>query len=80
MTNSATAEESAAASEELSGQAELLKQTVNRFKLKRGSQTTSRFSELSPEVLKALENMAEKKGKSSRTAKIALSDAEFGKY
>ncbi|WP_461206957.1 methyl-accepting chemotaxis protein [Clostridium sp. DL1XJH146] len=33
-TNSATAEESAAASEELSGQAELLKQEVAKFKLK----------------------------------------------
>lgn len=32
--NSATAEESAAASEELSGQAELLKQLVDTFKLR----------------------------------------------
>ena len=35
QTNSATAEESAAASEELSGQAEMLKQMVGAFKLKR---------------------------------------------
>lgn len=34
QTNSATAEESAAASEELSGQAQLLKQLVSKFKLK----------------------------------------------
>ena len=33
QTNSATAEESAAASEELSGQAEMLKELVNKFKL-----------------------------------------------
>jgi methyl-accepting chemotaxis protein len=34
QTNSATAEESAAASEELSGQAEMLKTLVKEFKLK----------------------------------------------
>ena len=33
QTNSATAEESAASSEELSSQAQLLNQLVNRFKL-----------------------------------------------
>ncbi|WKY43092.1 methyl-accepting chemotaxis protein [Eubacteriaceae bacterium ES2] len=37
QTNSATAEESAAASEELSGQAELLQNKVNAFKLKKAS-------------------------------------------
>lgn len=36
QTNSATAEESAAASEELSGQAQMLKSLVGRFKLKTG--------------------------------------------
>lgn len=39
QTNSATAEESAAASEELSGQAEMLKQMVGAFELKRIGQT-----------------------------------------
>jgi methyl-accepting chemotaxis protein len=34
QTNSATAEESAAASEELSGQAQILKSLVGRFRLK----------------------------------------------
>lgn len=34
QTNSATAEESAAASEQLSGQAEMLKQMVDAFKIK----------------------------------------------
>lgn len=38
QTNSATAEESAAASEELSGQAQMLKSLVGKFKLKGGSQ------------------------------------------
>ena len=37
QTNSATSEESAAASEELSGQADLMKQQVNRFILKRNT-------------------------------------------
>lgn len=35
QTNSATAEESAAASQELSGQAEMLKQMVGAFKIRR---------------------------------------------
>lgn len=39
QTNSATSEESAAASEELSGQAQVLKQLVSKFKLRRNSQT-----------------------------------------
>ncbi|MEG0272952.1 MAG: methyl-accepting chemotaxis protein [Hydrogenoanaerobacterium sp.] len=39
QTNSATAEESAAASEELSGQAAMLKQLVGKFKLRSGSRT-----------------------------------------
>ncbi|MPN12492.1 hypothetical protein SDC9_159810 [bioreactor metagenome] len=34
QTNSATAEESAAASEELSGQAEMLKELIDNFKLR----------------------------------------------
>ncbi|MBR3562145.1 MAG: methyl-accepting chemotaxis protein, partial [Oscillospiraceae bacterium] len=36
QTNSATAEESAAASEELSGQANLLKELIGRFTLRQG--------------------------------------------
>ena len=41
QTNSATAEQSAAASEELSGQASILKELVGRFTL-RGEKQTSR--------------------------------------
>jgi methyl-accepting chemotaxis protein len=41
QTNSATAEESAAASEELSGQAELLKNMVSEFKLKSKTSSTA---------------------------------------
>ncbi|NCC88476.1 MAG: hypothetical protein EOM05_11555 [Clostridia bacterium] len=41
QTNSATAEESAAASEELSGQAQMLKELISKFKLKNTTQTDS---------------------------------------
>lgn len=92
QTNSATSEESAAASEELSSQAELLKQTVSQFKLKRNVKTYGKLDELSPDVLKMLENMSQNMKGDYRTAedigskgntakaKIALNDKEFGKY
>ncbi len=93
QTNSATSEESAAASEELSSQAELLKQQVDRFKLRRNNLTTNRKIEgISPEILKMLENMSDKKKYNDSpvneaykeaaltTNRIALSDTEFGKY
>ena len=58
--NSATSEESAAASEELSSQAELLKNLVDKFKLKHSSKSYNSYEELSPEVLKMLEDMSQK--------------------
>ncbi|MEA5084344.1 MAG: methyl-accepting chemotaxis protein [Lachnospiraceae bacterium] len=45
QTNSATAEESAAASEELSGQSNLLKELIGKFKLKGGHDITSRTTD-----------------------------------
>lgn len=92
QTNSATSEESAAASEELSSQASLLKEMVSKFKLKKISHAGGKFDELSPEVLRMLESMHEKKkmntgGMEETRAeaaaakpKITLSDSEFGKY
>lgn len=92
QTTSATSEETAAASEELSGQAEMLRNQVARFKLKKefGSGTYKGLESLSPQVLKMLENMNEKKrtynvdgqeeSVTKATKKIALSDKEFGKY
>lgn len=93
QSNSATAEESAAASEELSGQAALLKEMVGQFRLKQVSRSNNQLQELSPEVLKILEDMTKKKtsnkaaitaeargGNSAKKPKIALSDQEFGKY
>ncbi|KJS20562.1 MAG: chemotaxis protein [Clostridiaceae bacterium BRH_c20a] len=92
QTNSATSEESAAASEELSSQAGLLKEMVGKFKLKQNVKSYSKLDELSPEVLKMLEDMSEKKKTNSGSkeeaysevaatkTKISLSDKEFGKY
>jgi methyl-accepting chemotaxis protein len=92
QTNSATSEESAAASEELSSQAELMKEQVDRFKLKKNTSAYHRNEELSPEVLKMLEDMsgdrknslksekAVHSGKAGAAAKISLKDREFGKY
>ncbi|WP_114296277.1 methyl-accepting chemotaxis protein [Anaerobacterium chartisolvens] len=92
QTNSATSEESAAASEELSSQAELLRESVSRFKLKKVVHTYGKFEEINPEILKMLEDMADKKkaGKVkneeeedeeySLKPKIELGDRGFGKY
>lgn len=92
QTNSATSEESAAASEELSTQATLLKETVNQFKLKRNANSYDKYENLSPDVLKMLENLSttgnsyiEKKTESQELVtaskpKITLNDTEFGKY
>ncbi len=64
QTTSATAEESASASEELSGQADMLKQTVNNVKLKEAKNMDfTGLDKLSPEILRAIEDMMEKKTK-----------------
>ena len=92
QTTSATSQESAAASEELSSQAELLKEMVGKFKLKQNVKSYSQVDDLSPEVLKMIEDMAARKkansghkelartGVAASKKKIALSDKEFGKY
>lgn len=95
QTNSATSEESAAASEELSSQAELLREQVSKFKLKKANYSSySERDEISPEVLRMLENMnankqTQKLRKQSyqeaavtvnKPKNIVLSDKEFGKY
>jgi methyl-accepting chemotaxis protein len=97
QTNSATSEESAAASEELSSQAELLREQVAKFKLKKTNNSSySGMDQLSPEVLRMLENMNGSNKKQNqglrnqsyeetavtktKSKNIALSDKEFGKY
>lgn len=92
QTNSATAEEGASASEELSSQAEMMKETINSIKLRRSIATAEKYEEMSPEILKMLENMY--KGKKAdmssqeeneeeaenKRIKIVLNDNEFDKY
>ncbi|MFT8350119.1 methyl-accepting chemotaxis protein [Clostridium saccharoperbutylacetonicum] len=85
--NSATSEESAAASEELSSQAELLKEMVGKFNLKDNYKSYNSTNALNPEILKMLEEMAEKNNSKStnenprtKKTKIILSDTDFGKY
>lgn len=92
QTNSATSEESAAASEELASQAELLQEQVRRFRLKTDSHSKSysEKEEISPEILKMLDSMENKrptstdepyeKANATKAKKIMLSDNEFGKY
>jgi len=63
QTNSAISEECAAASEELSSQAAVLKEMVGRFKLRQQAKSNGKFEELNPQVLSLLENMAANKTK-----------------
>jgi methyl-accepting chemotaxis protein len=72
QTNSATAEESAAASEELSGQAEMLKQMVGAFKIKKKG-STHHASPTSP-VKKTVKPAA------PTPPRIVLDDMEMDKY
>jgi methyl-accepting chemotaxis protein len=95
QTNSATAEESASASEELSSQAQLLKEAVNKFKLKKTRNTlTNRSDSLSPDIIRMIEDTVEEKKKLHKNhsmaavadvaptskANILLEDKNFGKY
>ena len=62
QTNSATSEESAAASEELSSQADFLRESVAKFKLKNvKSVGYNGYKELSPEIMRMLDDITEKK-------------------
>lgn len=93
QTNSATAEESASASEELSSQAVLLKDMVGKFNLKKANSSFNHLEGINLDVIKMLEDMAEKKKINSvnnindgieeaaaSKLRISLSDKEFGKY
>ncbi|NLK35901.1 MAG: hypothetical protein GX301_10795 [Gracilibacteraceae bacterium] len=92
QTNSATAEEGASASEELSSQAEMMKEMVNSIKLRKDTAAAVKYEELSPEILKMLENMnkdkkttisnsvEDKEEEKNKIIKISLNDNEFDKY
>ena len=86
QTNSATSEESAAASEQLSGQAEMLKEMVGEFRLKDKYQEQSNQSRKKPPYSS---NKKERKNYNVETnndndeyedLEISLDDTEFGKY
>lgn len=66
QSNSATAEETASASEELSSQAELMKNSIRKFKLKKSKHLSGGVSTLTPEMIRMIENMVEKKNNRSR--------------
>ena len=77
QTNSATAEESAAASEELSSQAVMLKEMVGKFTLK--GQTYVQASR--PAGFIAAANPTQpQENRSAQKVKIVLNETEFGKY
>ena len=74
QTNSATAEESAAASEELSSQALMLKEMVGRFSLRGQSVAGRQRASFQPKA--GGKSPGDGRGK----PKISLNDREFGKY
>lgn len=86
QTNSATSEESAAASEELSGQAQMMKEQVSRFKLRNKRMSVN----YGKHINSGLADKAQRHGpaaieahsapNSGKSRKIALSDDDFGKY
>ena len=82
--NSAVSEQSAAASKELSGQAEMMRESVSRFRLKymAGAPAKPRaaIAEARAEAPGRAAAKAEPLRKSSGKPVIALSDEEFGKY
>ncbi|HEY9062434.1 MAG TPA: methyl-accepting chemotaxis protein [Pseudobacteroides sp.] len=75
--NSATAEESAAASEELMMQAKLLNDNMARFRL-RGSHNSGSLAEAVQPRRNANDSPKTIKGKGKKT--LTLSDLDFGKY
>jgi len=85
QTNSATAQQSAAASEELSSQAGLLKDRVSRFQL-RGTYTPGYDSKAASQNRRKQEakfispGMKEAAATRSAKARITLDDGDFGKY
>ncbi|MGH4138685.1 methyl-accepting chemotaxis protein [Clostridium sp.] len=84
QTNSATAEQSAAASEELSSQASMLKNMVGKFRLKRGSTESYNESSIgaqrnSNQINNKYSAHAEAAATNSKP-RISLSNTDFGKY
>ena len=86
QTNSATSEEAAAASQELSSQAVVMKEEINKFRLKKSS-LGKNFEGINRDLLKMLERMDYQDIKRERRipetgehSKIVLNDKDYGKY
>ncbi len=82
--NTASAEESAAASEELSGQAEQLRQMLLRFTLQHGTSNQSPVQGITLPTAdhrdQGWEQLGQSVAKAAVGKTIALDDAEFGKF
>lgn len=76
--NSAVSEQSAAASKELAGQAEMMRESVSKFKLLQDADAPSRTN--APRGYEAREEVAEPPRSEKKKMTIALSDEEFSKY
>lgn len=76
--NTATAEESAAASEEMTSQAQMLKEMVSRFRLRRGGGRNTSYSSYSKPAPVYMET--QRPVGTTETFSISLDDDEFGKY
>ena len=77
--NSAVSDQSAAARKELAGQAEMMRESVGRFKLKRGEDVKAKAQSYAVQTEAIPERTAEML-KKEKGKIIALSDEEFGKY
>lgn len=92
QTNTATAEESAAASEELWSQAVLLKDRVGKFKLKKKEALKNGSLDVDEKTMRVIQNLLKKENENkenenkenlsavSPKVKIELDDKDFGKY
>jgi len=89
--NTAISEESAAASQELASQAELLKGRIARFKLRKSSSEHGGFHNVHPEIARMLQRLEASSDQELKSVveggrqsmpkiQIALDDHEFGKY
>jgi len=88
QTNSSTAEETAAASEELANQAELLQDMISKFKLKKINTGKNYIKKINPEILDMIESLVKNNEDANKgnvpsvddKHGVILSDNEFEKY
>jgi methyl-accepting chemotaxis protein len=78
--NSAVSEQSAAASKELAGQAEMMRESVGRFKLKQSGHAQRAPKPVAAEAQPTAGELRAEGRRHNAKPTIALSDEEFGKY